>query len=134
MISSPRETIANGRTELSGGQLDFIGRLEVEKGQTMTLTMRVEGTDAIDFALLSEESARPYLDHHLTVPGTAKAQIVPSFQARATRDAPTRAQVLLPEGHYYLLLDHSTAWGETTPPENALPARVDYLIQLGREK
>ncbi len=131
VLSSPRTTEANGRTELFAGQQDFVGRIHVGSGEKVTITLRVEGTDAIDFALLSEASATPHLEDYLSKPGSLRARTVPSFLAKATSDVPTRAAIKVPEGSYFLVLDHSPAWGDNTPEANSLPARIDYLIQTG---
>lgn len=131
VLSSPRTTAANGRTELFLGQQDLIGKIRVEKNDEVTVTLRVEGTPAVDFALLSEKSAAPHLTRYLTKPGQVDARVVPTFLATATEEAPTKARVKVPPGNYYLVLDHSGAWGRTTPGRDALPARVDYLIQTG---
>ncbi len=129
--SSPRHTAANGRTELFRGQQDFIGKILVEKGEALTLTLQVEGVNSIDFSLISEQNAQPYLKEYLKKPGAHRPQVVPSYQSSASAKAPTRAQVSLPAGYYYLVLDHSSAWGASTPDEKELPARIDYLIQTG---
>jgi hypothetical protein len=128
---SPRRTDANGRTEIFSGQQDFLGKIRVKKGDAITLTLRVEGTEGVDFSLISEKAGRPYLDQYIRSAGTQPMQVVPSFQATALSGAPTRAQVRVPSGDYYLVLDHSNAWGAVTPGENSLPARVDYLLQTG---
>jgi hypothetical protein len=129
--SSPRFTAANGRTELFSGQQDFIGKISVKKSEEITVTLHVEGTDAVDFALLSAGTAAPHLKSYLTKARTAKVTTVPTFLSTATSSAPTRARVKVPEGEYFLVLDHSPAWGDTTPAKDELPARVDYLIQTG---
>lgn len=131
VLASPRTTAANGRTEMFQGQQDYIGKIRVKKGEEISLTLNVEGTEAVDFALVSAKTAEPHLRAYLTSPGTTKVTSVPTFLAQATDAAPTRARVKVPPGDYFLVLDHSAAWGKVTPEENALPARVDYLIQTG---
>lgn len=131
VVSSPRLTRANGRTELLPGQQDLIGKISVKDGEALSLLLTVEGTDSIDFALLSESSAQPHLDRYLSRPGSPPFGVVPSFESVVSRVARTRAHVRLPKGSYFLVLDHSGAWGATDPPPDALPARVDYLIQTG---
>ena len=131
VLSSPRRTAASGRTEFFPGQMDFIGKIHVDEHQEIVVTLQVEGTEQIDFALLREESAEPYLQRYLTQPGTPRLSVVPSFVATAHEGTPTRAAVAVPKGHYYLVLDHSTAVGATAPEVSALPARVDYLVQTG---
>lgn len=132
VLSSPRATLANGRTELFAGQQDFIGRIAVKSGQPLTITLEMDGAPSVDFALLSEQATTPHLQAYLTAPGTPALQVTPSFVARAVRGTRTRAEVSLPPGRYYLVLDHSRALGQTSPEPRALPARVDYLIQSGR--
>lgn len=131
VVSSPRQTAANGRTELLSGQQDFLGRIRVNEGEQITVTLRVEGSAAVDFALLSEASAAPYIEQYLNRPGAHHAGLVPSFLSQASSLTPTRAAVKLPPGDYFLILDHSQAWGDNTPDSSTLPARVDYLIQTG---
>lgn len=132
VISSPRTTLANGRTEFFLGQMDFLGKLHVHDNEEIVVTLHVEGTKKIDFAILKEESAAPYLKGYLTQPGVAPLPVVPTFEAIVEHGQPTRAQVKVPPGDYYLVLDHSSALGTTNPDASALPARVDYLVQTGR--
>ncbi len=131
VLSSPRLTTANGRTEFFAGQMDFLGKVHVEKDEEIVVTLHVEGTEQIDFLLLSEQSATPYLQTYLTKPGVERLGVIPTFQSVAYDRAPTRAQVKVPPGDYYLILDHSNAVGTTAPKPDALPARVDYLVQTG---
>jgi hypothetical protein len=131
VISSPRTTAANGRTEFFPGQLDFLGKVHVHPSEEITITLHVEGTPKIDFALLSEGSAGPYLRQYLKEPGIKQLAVVPTFVSVAEDGPPTRAQVKVPAGDYYLVLDHSSAVGSTSPSGDALPARVDYLVQTG---
>lgn len=134
VLASPRATAANGRTEMFRGQQDYVGKIRVKKGEEVSLTLNVEGTDAVDFALVSAKTAEPHLRAYLTSPGAKTVSSVPTFLSQATDAAPTRARVKVPAGDYFLVLDHSPAWGKVTPKEGALPARVDYLIQTGSPK
>lgn len=131
VLASPRTTAANGRTEMFRGQQDYIGKIRVKKGEEVSLTLNVEGTEAVDFALVTAKTAEPHLFAYLKTPGTQKVASVPTFLSQATDTVPTRARVKVPPGDYYLVLDHSAAWGNVNPPDGALPARVDYLIQSG---
>lgn len=131
VLSSPRSTVANGRTELFVGQNDFLGRISIKKSQAIRITLQVAGTPQVDFALLEASSARPVLDRYLTKPGNAPLPVVPTFAAVATNEQLTRAEVRVPEGEYFLVLDHSRAWGDADPAPTALPARIDYLVQIG---
>jgi len=127
VVSSPRRTIANGRTELFSNQQDFLGRITLDQGEEISLTFRVEGTSAVDFALLSAERSTAHISRYLHEPGEIRPKATPSFLSTATAAAPTKARVKLPAGDYFLVLDHSSAWGSTSPAKDELPARVDYL-------
>ena len=131
VVSSPRLTVANGRTEFSAGQLDFLGKIHVEDHQEIVVSLHLEGTERIDFALLKADSAAPFLDDYLTRPGTRPLSIVPTFQSVVQDATMTRAAVRVPSGDYYLVLDHSAAVGSSQPSQSSLPARVDYLVQTG---
>lgn len=131
VMSSPHTTVANGRTELFVGQNDFLGKIVVKKQQSIRVTLQVEGTPEIDFALLEASSALPVLDRYLTKAGNAPLPVVPTFTAVATDQHLTRAEVRVPEGEYFLVLDHSRSWGQAEPSPAALPARIDYLVQIG---
>jgi hypothetical protein len=131
VITSPRLTAANGRTEFSAGQMDFLGKIHVEHAQEIVVSLHLEGTERIDFALLKASSATPFLDDYLTNPGVRPLPVVPTFQSVVQDASMTRAAVSVPEGDYYLVLDHSKAVGSSQPSPRALPARVDYLVQTG---
>lgn len=131
VLASPRATSANGRTEMFRGQQDYVGKIRVKKGEEVSLTLNVEGTEAVDFALVTAKTAEPHLRAYLKTPGTQKVASVPTFLAQATSAAPTRARVRVKPGDYFLVLDHSAAWGKINPEDGSLPARVDYLIQTG---
>lgn len=131
VIASPRTTVANGRTEFFSGQLDFLGKLHVEAEQEIVVTLHLEGTDRIDFAVLKDVSATPFLDRYLTRPGVSRLPVVPTFESTVQDTTVTRAKVRVPQGDYYLVLDHSSAVGGSSPAQAALPARVDYLVQIG---
>ncbi len=131
VLSSPRHTITNGRTEFFAHQIDFLGKIHVAPNEEVVITLHLEGTEQIDFALLSEAAAGPYLQSYMNQAGLKRLPVVPSFLSVAQNNAPTRAQVRVAEGDYYLVLDHSSAIGRTNPLQGALPARVDYLVQTG---
>ncbi len=130
VLSSPKRTLANGRTELFRGQQDYLGRLEVASGEELTLTLDVDGADAVDVALVQAADGA-IVDRYVTQRGAAELQSGVVFQAQASGVAPFKAVAKVAPGSYYLVFDHSTAFGVTQPAEGALPARVDYLVQIG---
>lgn len=131
VVTSPRRTAGNGRTELFVGQQDYLGRLHVGPGQAITLTLKLEGTPHIDVLVLPANGGQPireYVQH----PGPRVPRERAPFSAELTSRAPLRAEIPVSAGDYYVLFDHSASAGRVTPDEKALPARVDYLVQLGR--
>jgi hypothetical protein len=131
VISSPRATVTNGRTEVYREQQDFIGRLKVKDGdQALTLTMKLDGAPAVDVALLNARNVGPMLDRYLTSPGAVQLAAHPAFAGQLVAGAPLKVEVPLPEGEYFLVIDNSSAVGMTAPASSSA-AKVDYLVQLG---
>jgi hypothetical protein len=131
VLESPRRTLANGRTEIFPGQQDFLGKLRVESGQALTLTLRLEGASAVDVLVLSAEAGAETIQKYLSQPGPAAVTGGVVFQAKLAPGAPLRGTFSPPAGDYYLLLDDSDKVGQVAPPSGALPARIDYLLQVG---
>lgn len=132
VLSSPKRTAANGRTELHVGQQDYLGKLHVNAGEAITVTLKVDGAPALDVALVPASGGNATLDRYVREPGPRNPRGPLPFYAQASAVAPFKTEVPLPAGDYYLLLDHSSAFGRVRPAEDALPARVDYLVQVGR--
>lgn len=134
VLSSPRRTIANGRTELFREQQDYLGQIRVGSGEALTVTLQVDGAEAIDVALVSASRDPSLIERYVTTRGAAPLDSHVVFQAQASKVAPFRAEIPLPAGDYYLVFDHSKNFGKTSTKTEALPVRVDYLIQLGPAK
>jgi len=131
VLSSPRQTLANGRTEIFPGQQDYLGKLRVESGQALTLTLRLEGSSAVDVLVLSAEAGESTVQRYLAEPGPATVSGGVVFQAQLGQGAPLRGHFIPPAGDYYVLFDHSDKVGKVSPEPGALPARIDYLLQVG---
>ncbi|HSC86792.1 MAG TPA: hypothetical protein VLC09_05955 [Polyangiaceae bacterium] len=131
VVSSPRRTLANGRTELFLGQQDYVGKLHLEDGEALTITLDVDGVDAVDLAVVRAADSPKLVDDYVTQRGAAHLEAGVVFRASVAAVAPFKTEVPLVAGDYYLVFDHSAAFGATTPGEKALPARVDYLLQVG---
>ncbi len=134
VVSSSKETLTNGRTEVHSGQQDYIGHLLVpDDDQALTLTMRLDGAPGADVVLLPARNAKLMLERYTQSPGAVPLVAHASFSATLGPGAPFRAEVPLPRGEYFLVLDHSSVIGATAPPTEPAdaPAKVDYLVQLG---
>lgn len=129
IVSSPRRTVANGRTELYEGQQDYLGRVHVNAGEELTLTLRTEGAPAVD-VVVAPANDSSLIDRYVSQEGAAPRPANAIFEAQASSVAPFRAVLRPAPGDYYVIFDHSSALGTTTP-RGVLPARVDYLVQAG---
>jgi hypothetical protein len=128
--SSPRQTLANGRTEIFPGQQDYVGKLRVPPGDKLVLTLALEGASSADALVVPAADGTATIERYLSHPGPA----VPNravFQAEVGTGAPLRSELVLPAGDYYLVLDHTDRVGTSKPTPQALPARIDYLLQVG---
>jgi hypothetical protein len=130
VVSSDKVTLGNGRTEVQPNQQDYIGRFDVTSDdEALTLTMKLDGAAAVDVAILPARNVPQMLDQYLSVPGPAPLSTQPNFLAQLGNTAPLKAEVPLPEGQYFLVIDHSNAIGTT--PAGTSAAKVDYLVQRG---
>jgi hypothetical protein len=128
--SSPRHTLANGRTEIYPGQQDYLGKLRVPPGEKLVLTLALAGATSADALVIPEATGTATIARYISSPGP----VVPSqavFQAEVGSGAPLRSELTLPAGDYYLLLDYTDRAGTSQPGTAALPARIDYLLQVG---
>ncbi len=131
VVKSDKVTLGNGRTEVHPGQQDFIGRFDVpDDDQALTLTLKLDGVSHVDLALVPARNTPAMLDQYLAVGGPVALSVHPSFAAQVGSTAPFKAVVPLPPGQYFLVLDHSTAFGVSAPTGTSA-AKVDYLVQLG---
>jgi hypothetical protein len=130
VLSSPRHTVANGRTEVFPGQQDYLGKLRVPAGEKLILTLELEGATALDVFVLPEASGAPAIQRYIS----ARGPVAPEgavFRAVLGAGAPLRGELPLPAGDYYLLLDGSRLADPNSPTTASLPGRVDYLLQVG---
>lgn len=130
--SSPRLTVANGRTEIFPDQQDFVGKIRLAPGEKLTMTLRLDGAPALDVALLDATVGGAVVRDYVTQKGPQKMRGA-KFQATVGDGAKMRATVDPGPGEYFLALDHSELVGTAPASKNALPARVDYLLQVGDE-
>lgn len=130
VLSSAKTTSANARTELIAGQQDYLGRIHMSPGKELTLTAALDGTDVIDVLVIPAEGGAA-IREYVSQPGARAPKVKPNFSAQLSQAAPLKADLELPPGDYYVVFDHSDQAGVTTPAPPALPARVDYLLQVG---
>jgi hypothetical protein len=132
VVNSDKRTLDDDRTEVHGGQQDFVGGLYVpERGQKLSLELSLDGTAAIDVLLVSESDARALLQGYVNQAGPARLRAAPVADAELRAGQPLHLELSVQPGNYYLLLDHSAAVGRSQPPPGDQAAKIDYLVQLG---
>jgi len=94
------------------------------------LTLELDGTNELDVAIVPALGGLP-VQRYVENSGPQRPSEAPPFRALLSRGAPLRAEVPLTPGDYYVVFDHSGAFGSVSPGPKELPARVDYLVQLG---
>jgi hypothetical protein len=134
VVESERVTLDNDRTEVHSGQQDYIGGFTVpEKDQALFLTMTLDGAPEVDILLLSKPLSDSLLAKYTTEAGPA-VPTASAFGAVLRPGSTLRQYMPVPPGSYTLMVDHSAAVGQTSPPTTALDdraARIDYLVQVG---
>jgi hypothetical protein len=130
-----KTTLVNERTEVHLGQQDFIGPLNVDAdGQALYFTLRVDGAQAIDALLVTEQVGRTLIDAFTKQPGPVSIPAPVLLDEPVVRESLWKRFVIAPKGRYYLVLDNSGAAGRTTPPSgpaDGLSARTDVLALVG---
>lgn len=139
MGESTWPVLANDRTELHTGQVDFAGPFVVEGGDALWLTALVEGAPAVDVLVYAKAAAMPWVAAYERQGNAAPAPVpAPVFtqaiQASPGRPVPFRAPLRLPAGEYVIVFDNSGVAGPTSPavqPMDDRAALVSYAVQLG---
>ena len=129
-----KRVVVNERTEVHGGQQDYVGPFDVEgSDQAFYLTLSVDGAPSIDALLVPQAEGDKLVDAYVRTPGAQALAGAPLLDETLQSGALFRRFVKVPAGRYYLLLDHSNRTGHgpapATPGDHA--AKVDYLLLLG---
>lgn len=132
--SSNRVSLTNDRTEVHSGQQDFIGSFEItDDDEALFFTAKLDGTDAIDVALVPRSGGEEMLRGYVTTPGAAVLAMQPVLQETIKLGEPWQRAIKLTRGSYMLVVDHSARLGQTAPPSHPAdsPAHLSYLVQRG---
>lgn len=136
LSSEDKVALANDRTTVHTGQQDFIGGFEIaEPDQALYLVMSMEGTAAIDALVVPKSVGDVMIQAYVSGAGPAMVTAAPPLQEVLPAGQPWKRYVALPEGVYYLVLDHSAGPGSVAPTSAGgqdQPARVDYAVQRGQ--
>lgn len=129
---SEKLTLDNDRTELHPGQQDFIGGVTVAgSDQRLTLTLSLDGAPAVDVFVVPDLDGQMLTQAYVTQAGGARLSRAPLLDAELRSGPPLKLEVNAPPGNYYLVLDHSTSMGRSSPAVGERAAKVDYLVQVG---
>lgn len=132
VASESRVTLANDRTVVHPGQQDYIGGFKVEEsGQALYMTVKMDGTDSIDVLLVPKAQGDVMIQGYVTNPGPAIPTSPPRLLEPLGSGVLWQRYVPVSPGDYFVVLDHSAAIVPSAPGAQALPAKVDYAIQLG---
>jgi len=133
VVNSDKLTIDDDRTEVHGGQQDFVGGLYVpERGRKLSLNLSLDGVAAVDVAIVPEAQALELLRGYVHQAGPARLLAAPVADAELRAGQPLRLEFNVQPGNYYLVLDHSTGIGRSSPPPGDQAAKIDYLVQLSQ--
>jgi hypothetical protein len=133
--------LANERTEIHQGQRDFTGPFYLENAdQALYLTADLQGAAAIDVLAVPKAAGDAWIEAYARQPaappldGTPLTDDVLEARPAGVSSAPWKRTLRLPIGEYYLVFDHTTNAGRTSPPAQTLDDRaalVSYAVQLG---
>lgn len=129
-----RTVLANDTTELHPQQQDLIGAFEVlEDDEGLYFDLRVDGAPMVDVAVVSKSVGDAWVEKLVMTQGPAEPIAPPVVEEPLAQGGMYRRFLKVPRGQWYLVLDHSSAFGPTAaPPVGQGPAaRVEYLVQRG---
>jgi hypothetical protein len=132
---SEKQTLVNDRTEVHTGQQDFIGGFAVtEADQALYFTLSLDGAPTVDAIVVRQGNASLMIKSFLQTAGPTPLTAPPLLGEAVTAGQLWKRYLPVPKGLYYLVIDHSSAVGNTAPPSQAgddRAAKLDYLVQVG---
>jgi len=133
--SEDKITLADDRTEVHTGQMDFIGGFEVpDDDQALYLTASVDGAPAVDAFLVPKSIGDTMIENYVRQAGATPLGAQPILDEPIAAGQLWKRYVPARKGIYYLVVDHSAQVGRTAPPAQVgddRAAKVDYVVQLG---
>jgi hypothetical protein len=116
------------------GQQDYIGSFEVDEDDpVLFFTAKVDGTPAVDVALMPKAGGNQMIDQYVRAAGPAAMTLPPLLLEPLKQGTTWQRSMRLSPGAYMLVIDHSDRLGQTAPPVRPVdsPAHVAYLVQRG---
>jgi hypothetical protein len=128
-----RVTVESLRTQVSAGERDFLGPIQVsDGGRAIYLTMTLDGQQAVQVMVVPKAQGDVALQAYLTY-GPAGPLPAPALTTDVVRyGVQYQRAVPVPAGMYYVVIDNTTTAVAAALPFGAVPsAVVDYAIQVG---
>jgi hypothetical protein len=131
VTTEDKRVLYNERTELRPGQQDYVGAFTVEgSDQALYLTMSVDGAASIDAMIVPQAVGDTLVEAYVKTPGAQPLSGQALLDEIVPQGALAKRYVAVPEGRYYLVLDHSDRAGRSAPAGPSA-AKVDYLVLTG---
>jgi hypothetical protein len=136
---SNRVTYENLRTEVHGGERDFIGPIPIENaGRALFLHMHLEGVPSVDVFVVPKAEGDASLLLYVQYGGAGPLAFPPRFSDVVRYGQEYERAVPVPPGMYYVVIDNTPSAGQVAPPPAPLfnvlgdsAAVVNYAIQMG---
>jgi len=132
VLNSDKLTIDNDRTEVHPGQQDYVGGIFVPDGdRRLFLQLSLDGAASADVFVVPADDGKAMLGAYVTRPGPAPLVRAPLLEVSLLAAQPQSLSLDIPAGNYFLVIDHSSAAGRSSPAAGPQAAKLDYLLQLG---
>jgi hypothetical protein len=135
VTAAERFTYANETIDVHENQRDYLGPFEIAKsGQSLSLMLSVEG-QPVDVMIVDKQTGDVWREAYQTgkplgpPPG-------PVVAGGPLHPGPTdNRSYKLPPGHYYVVIDNTSAAGTVNPQQSLIPltdanAHLSYVVQL----
>ena len=132
-VVSDDPVLVNERTEIHRGQQDFIGAFKIEgNNKALALALSVDGAPGVNVAVISAGHAQQLLDRYVHSGGAVSLLEPPRYIQDVSYGSLFRQTVPVPEGTYFVLVQHLTSQGSTSGASTGddRAAKVDYLLQM----
>lgn len=132
--------LASDWVEIHEQQREFLGPFEIDgDDKALFLTMRLDGTPAVDVMLFHKAPGDVWLQSYLQQAGVGPPPTAPIQSDVLSIRQEWRRTIPLQRGLYYVVIDHTSAAGPVSPPPTQtgilgtsdVAAVVRYVAQVG---